>query len=169
MLFFFFNYTATTEIYTYWHTLSRHDALPIFFPWAPCTTTNADRTVHQGIEVGLDATIPLSALGDSLALTAAYTYSDFFFDDDAIYGDNRIPGVPKHYLRAELLYKHPGGFYAGPNVEWAPGHYYADNIVEAHTRRRLCRRRHRLHHCSMVVRGVDVTTSRRRQIGRAHV
>src|SRR3546814_19236317 len=26
---FFFNYTATTEIYTYLHTLSRHDALPI--------------------------------------------------------------------------------------------------------------------------------------------
>ncbi|MBB5985763.1 TonB-dependent receptor family protein [Sphingobium lignivorans] len=97
------------------------------FPWAPCTTTNADRTVHQGIEAGLDATIPLSASGDSLALTAAYTFSDFFFDDDAIYADNRIPGVPKHYLRAEMLYKHPGGFYAGPNVEWAPGHYFADN------------------------------------------
>jgi len=97
------------------------------FPWAPCTTTNADRTVHQGIEAGLDATIPLSGSGDNLAFTAAYTYSDFFFDDDAIYGDNRIPGVPKNYLRAELLYKHPGGFYAGPNVEWAPGHYYADN------------------------------------------
>src|SRR3546814_12127620 len=28
--FFFFNDTATTEIYTYWHTLSLHDALPIF-------------------------------------------------------------------------------------------------------------------------------------------
>src|SRR3546814_446067 len=27
--FFFFNDTATTEIYTYWHTLSLHDALPI--------------------------------------------------------------------------------------------------------------------------------------------
>src|SRR3546814_538476 len=27
---FFFNETATTEIYTYWHTLSLHDALPIF-------------------------------------------------------------------------------------------------------------------------------------------
>src|SRR3546814_2887335 len=27
--FFFFNDTATTEIYTYGHTLSRHDALPI--------------------------------------------------------------------------------------------------------------------------------------------
>ncbi len=97
------------------------------FPWAPCTTTNADRTVHQGIEAGLDASIPLSATGDSLALTAAYTYSDFSFDDDAIYGDNRIPGVPKHYLRAEALYRHASGLYAGPNIEWAPGHYYADN------------------------------------------
>src|SRR3546814_19129373 len=27
--FFFFNVTATTEIYTYLHTLSQHDALPI--------------------------------------------------------------------------------------------------------------------------------------------
>lgn len=83
--------------------------------------------MHQGIEAGLDATIPLSPSGGSLALTAAYTYSDFFFDDDAIYGDNRIPGEPKHYLRAEMLYKHRSGFYAGPNVEWAAGHYFADN------------------------------------------
>src|SRR3546814_2908062 len=30
MCFFFFNDTATTEIYTYLHTLSLHDALPIF-------------------------------------------------------------------------------------------------------------------------------------------
>src|SRR3546814_3871511 len=30
--YFFFNDTATTEIYTYVHTLSRHDALPISLP-----------------------------------------------------------------------------------------------------------------------------------------
>src|SRR3546814_16057945 len=30
MSFFYFNDTATTEIYTYLHTLSLHDALPIF-------------------------------------------------------------------------------------------------------------------------------------------
>src|SRR3546814_14236548 len=30
MAFFFFNDTATTEIYTYLHTLSLHDALPIY-------------------------------------------------------------------------------------------------------------------------------------------
>src|SRR3546814_14805699 len=31
--FFFFNDTATTEIYTYGHTLSLHDALPISVIW----------------------------------------------------------------------------------------------------------------------------------------
>src|SRR3546814_21162584 len=30
LLFFFFNHTATTEFYTYLHTLSLHDALPLF-------------------------------------------------------------------------------------------------------------------------------------------
>ena len=98
-------------------------------PWAPCSIINAGRTVHQGLEAGIDATFPVSAFveGDGLAFTAAYTYSDFFFDGDPTYGNNELPGVPRHYLRAEALYKHPSGFYAGPNVEWAPGHYYADN------------------------------------------
>src|SRR3546814_15838726 len=32
-VYFFFNDTATTEIYTYLHTLSLHDALPISTPW----------------------------------------------------------------------------------------------------------------------------------------
>src|SRR3546814_16630860 len=32
MSYFFFNCTATTEIYTYLHTLSLHDALPILVP-----------------------------------------------------------------------------------------------------------------------------------------
>lgn len=98
-------------------------------PFSACSVINVDRTVHQGIEAGLNADLPLSALtsGDSLAITAAYTYSDFFFRRDSRYGDNELPGIPKHYLRAEALYRHPSGVYAGPNVEWAPGHYFADN------------------------------------------
>lgn len=94
--------------------------------FSACSVINVDSTVHQGIETGLNADI---ALGDAhtLALTAAYTYNDFFFDDDFRYGDNRLPGVPEHYLRAELLYKHRAGFYAGPNVEWSPNAYFADN------------------------------------------
>uniref|UniRef100_UPI003B3B1419 TonB-dependent receptor family protein n=1 Tax=Sphingomonas sp. TaxID=28214 RepID=UPI003B3B1419 len=98
-------------------------------PFSACSVINADRTVHQGIEAGLNADLPLSAIaaGDSLAIVAAYTYSDFFFDDDSRYGDNELPGIPRHYQRVETLYRHPSGLYGGPNVEWAPGHYFADN------------------------------------------
>jgi iron complex outermembrane receptor protein len=98
-------------------------------PYSACSVINVDRTVHQGVEVGLNADLPLSALsaGDSLAITAAYTYSHFFFRNDSRYGDNELPGIPKHYLRSEALYRHPSGVYAGPNLEWAPDHYFADN------------------------------------------
>lgn len=96
-------------------------------PFSACSIINANRTVHQGIEAGLDADVPLSSAGDALSFQAAYTYNDFFFDGDALYGDNRLPGVPKHFLRAEILYKHRNGFYAGPNLEWSPSRYYADN------------------------------------------
>ena len=43
------------------------------------------------------------------------------------YGNNRLPGAPRHYMRAEVLYNHPSGFYAGPNVEWVPQAYFVDN------------------------------------------
>jgi iron complex outermembrane receptor protein len=94
-----------------------------------CAISNAGDTVHQGVEAGLEADIPISAFvpDDRLAVTAAYTFNDFFFEDDAVFGNNELPGVPRHFLRAETLYKHPSGVYAGPNIEWAPGHYYADN------------------------------------------
>ena len=97
--------------------------------WSPCTVVNADRTVHQGVEAGLGVAFLRSAFatGDRVWFNAAYTYSDFSFDRDARYGDNRLPGVPPHHLRAEVLYRHPGGFYVGPNVEWMPRSYFADN------------------------------------------
>ena len=37
------------------------------------------------------------------------------------------PGAPPHFLRAELLYKHPSGVYLGPNIEWVPEAYYVDS------------------------------------------
>ena len=97
-----------------------------------CSVTNADSTVHQGVEAGFGAAIWKSVLvgghrPDKLWLNTAYTYNDFFFDDDATFGDNELPGAPRHYLRAELLYKHPSGIYLGPNVEWVPEAYFVDN------------------------------------------
>jgi iron complex outermembrane recepter protein len=98
-------------------------------PWAPCTVINADRTVHQGVEAGIGLAFLSSTFDhdDRFWFNLAYTYNDFFFDGDATWGNNRLPGVPTHYLRAEVLYKHPNGFYAGPNVEWMPQEFYADN------------------------------------------
>src|SRR3546814_16329994 len=47
---FFFNDTATTDIYTYLHTLSLHDALPIFDDGVHSEHCEVDRacTVHGG-------------------------------------------------------------------------------------------------------------------------
>lgn len=98
-------------------------------PYSLCSVVNADRTVHQGVEAGLGAAFLKSVFSpeDRLWFNLAYTYSDFFFDGDARWGNNRLPGAPPHAVRAEVLYKHPGGFYAGPNVEWMPKAYFADN------------------------------------------
>jgi iron complex outermembrane receptor protein len=98
-------------------------------PFSSCDVVNAGRTVHQGVEAGVEIAIldAVLAKGDRIWFNASYTYNDFFFDGDPLYGDNRLPGVPPHYLRAEMLYRHPGGFYAGPNIEWMPDAFFADN------------------------------------------
>jgi iron complex outermembrane receptor protein len=97
-----------------------------------CSVTNADSTVHQGVEAGFGAALLKSLFvtgraPDKLWLNAAYTFSDFRFADDVLWSDNALPGAPRHYVRAELLYKHPSGVYAGPNVEWVPEAYFVDN------------------------------------------
>ena len=104
------------------------------------SVTNADDTIHQGLELGL-GWAPVKNLftdegedADRLWLNLAYTYSDFSFDDDPVWGDNDLPGAPSHFLRAELLYESPLGFYAGPNVEWVPDAYYVDNANTQETR-----------------------------------
>ncbi|WP_445490708.1 TonB-dependent receptor family protein [Rhodopseudomonas sp. RCAM05734] len=97
-----------------------------------CNVTNADRTIHQGIEAGVGAALfkglfDTGPAPDKLWLNLAYTLNDFRFDNDVLYGNNVLPGAPRHYLRAELLYKHANGFYMGPNLEWVPESYYVDS------------------------------------------
>ncbi|MET0222256.1 MAG: TonB-dependent receptor [Tardiphaga sp.] len=98
-------------------------------PFSPCTVVNADRTVHQGIEAALGVAFLKSVFRqeDRFWFNVVYNYSDFRFDHDAIWGNHRLPGAPPQSLRAEALYKHPNGFYAGPNVEWMPQAFFADN------------------------------------------
>ncbi|MDO8978502.1 MAG: TonB-dependent receptor [Afipia sp.] len=96
-----------------------------------CNVVNADRTIHQGIEAGLGAAVFRNIFtpdADKVWINLAYTYNDFRFDNDPTFGNNQLPGAPRHFLRAEALYRHANGFYIGPNVEWVPQAYYVDNF-----------------------------------------
>jgi iron complex outermembrane receptor protein len=92
---------------------------------------NADETIHQGIELGLNVKLLdglFAAPGDDkLFWRQAYTLNDFHFDGDAAFGDNELPGAPKHFLRTELRYENEDGFYIAPNAEWVPEGYHVDN------------------------------------------
>lgn len=94
------------------------------------TTINIPRTVHQGIELGASALID-----HHWETRTALLYSDFRFDGDAQYGNNRMPGFPPLIIRSELLYRwsdvsNSRGFpayYAGPKLEWVPTKAPMDN------------------------------------------
>jgi iron complex outermembrane receptor protein len=87
----------------------------------PAATFNADDTVHQGIEAGLDWEIM-----QGLRLRQTYMWSDFRFEGDLQYGDNQIPVVPEHFYRAELRYQNDAGFWIAPSLEWSIDDIWVD-------------------------------------------
>jgi len=104
----------------------------LFASFGNCNVVNADRTVHQGLELGFGVSLSKGmfvngALPDRLWLNVAYTLNDFFFDNDKTFGNNQLPGAPRHFMRTELLYKHPSGVFFGPNIEWVPQAYFVDS------------------------------------------
>jgi iron complex outermembrane recepter protein len=62
----------------------------------------------------------------SLKLNQTYTLNDFHFDNDPVYGNNRLAAIPIHVYEAELMYEAPCGFYAGPNVQCNLSSYPVD-------------------------------------------
>ncbi|MBX3665945.1 MAG: TonB-dependent receptor [Burkholderiales bacterium] len=97
---------------------------------APLGTVNAPETLHQGIELGLDG-----KLIQSWRLRAAYLWNDFRFRSHPVYGNNELPGLPKQFLKLEVLYMTPGGFHAGPNLEWSPQDHAVDMANTLHADR----------------------------------
>ena len=89
-------------------------------PDIPASTFNAGKTRHQGVEAALSID-----LTEWARLRQIYTYSDFHFEDDPQYGDNRLPVVPEHVYRAELRLG-TDGLHIAPNVEWVPDGPFAD-------------------------------------------
>ncbi|MEG8219915.1 TonB-dependent receptor [Sphingomonas sp. HH69] len=88
----------------------------------PAATFNADKTRHQGIEAGLQL-----ALTPWASLRQVYQYSDFRFRNDAVYGDNRLPVVPRHFYRGELRLGNDR-ISVSPSVEWLPQGTWVDYV-----------------------------------------
>lgn len=88
-------------------------------------TANADSTLHTGIELGLESTLPIGLLAkdDALRLRGTYSWTHLQFDDDRSFGNNQLPGIPEHIGRLELLYQHPSGFSIGPSVQAASSNW----------------------------------------------
>ncbi|PYJ91748.1 MAG: hypothetical protein DME71_01260 [Verrucomicrobia bacterium] len=96
--------------------------------------TNVRHSIHQGIEASLELELLQGILirkqgnraGDRLSFDQTYTLNDFHFDDDPVYSNNRIAGIPIHVYEAQLLYETPIGFYAGPNLQCSLSRYPVD-------------------------------------------
>lgn len=89
-------------------------------PGIPAPTFNADRTIHRGIEASLTL-----APADWLQMRQMWLYSDFRFDGDAQFGDNRLPVVPRHVLRTEVQFG-TDALHIAPSLEWVPQGAWAD-------------------------------------------
>ncbi len=87
----------------------------------PAATFNADRTIHQGVELGFLRRLMSDTLemGDSVMWRNAYTFSDFFFNGDQQYSDNSIPGQPRHFYQTQLRYNSPRGWFTALDLELA--------------------------------------------------
>ena len=69
----------------------------------------------------------LGAIGDSLTGRMTYTYSRFVFVNDPNFGNNDLPGAPRHFFRGEVRYDHGSGAWFAPAVEIVPDGYFVDS------------------------------------------
>ncbi|MFC3051137.1 TonB-dependent receptor family protein [Kordiimonas pumila] len=93
----------------------------------PSAVAGAEDTTHKGLEAAFNWQVASEGVADgSLAVQTSYTYSDFKFDGDILYGDNQIPVVPKHQIRLGLNYEHASGLFLSPQLEWRPADVYVD-------------------------------------------
>ncbi len=88
--------------------------------------TNVDNTIHAGVEGLIGGNFALDDKGThSITPMMTVTYNHFNFDNNAIYGNNRLPSAPNYFLKGEVLYRHASGFFVGPTFD-AVGKRYAD-------------------------------------------
>jgi iron complex outermembrane receptor protein len=89
-------------------------------------TVNAGDTIHSGFESSLEYQLYRHASFEVTA-NATYTYTDARFDDDPVYGDRRLAGVPPHTGYFGLRAVSPGGWFIAPGCQLRAGETYADH------------------------------------------
>lgn len=118
-----------------YHATLQHELLSLDHdnnPATPAATVNARDSLHSGIELALEIDLlgtPFAAAAPPphrLVLRTTWTHGRFRFDDDPLYGNNTLAGLPAHLLRGELTWETASGWYAGPTFEWSPEKNYID-------------------------------------------
>jgi len=107
---------------SYYHSSVRNELLSAVTPasqlYNSAVFTNASPTTHQGVEAGLTGTL-YKWNGNAITYMQAYTWSDFHYNHDPVFGQNRLPGVPVHYYQGELHADFKNGLYTTFDVEAA--------------------------------------------------
>ena len=91
---------------------------PYYYATDLTSQSNATPTTKQGIEAALDTQLWRNE-SQKLSLRQSYTFTDFHYDNDPVFGRAKQPGLPPKFYQAELHYEHPSGFYAGASLQYA--------------------------------------------------
>jgi len=85
-------------------------------------TVNADRTIRQGVEAGVDLFLlrRVDSGGVNFVFRQVWTLNDLRFDSDPIFADNWLAGVPRNVLASEFRVDSAAGWYLGGNLRWVP-------------------------------------------------
>jgi len=86
---------------------------------------NAGPTRHLGVET--TAHWRLLDQGQRLTLNVSGVWNRFYFENDPVFGRNRLAGAPPHVGSAELLYEHPRGFFGAAGLDWTAGQTPVDH------------------------------------------
>jgi iron complex outermembrane receptor protein len=86
---------------------------------------NAGPTRHLGVET--TAHWRLLDQGQRLTLNVSGVWNRFYFENDPVFGRNRLAGAPPHVGSAELLYEHPTGFFGAAGLDWTAGQTPVDH------------------------------------------
>jgi iron complex outermembrane receptor protein len=86
---------------------------------------NAGPTRHLGVET--TAHWLLLDQGHRLTLNVSGVWNRFYFENDPVFGRNRLAGAPPHVGSAELLYENPRGFFGAAGLDWTAGQTSVDH------------------------------------------